>query len=111
MAAGIGAILLLVAAYFVNQRWEKENREALAQQRLMQAYDRATDPVLNAHSAPQTSTVQLPKDMIEAQARRERLINHPAVTPGLGFDMPGVQSTGIAIIDAIDHAKAVARPQ
>ena len=40
----------------------------------------------------------------------EKLLNHPSVTPGPGFNAPGVQETGVAIIDAIDHAQSLARP-
>ena len=39
----------------------------------------------------------------------EKLLSHPAVTPGPGFNAPGVQQTGVAIIDAIEHAQATAR--
>jgi hypothetical protein len=36
----------------------------------------------------------------------QRLLSHPGVTPGPGFHMPGVQATGLTIIDAIDQAQA-----
>ena len=39
----------------------------------------------------------------------EKLLSNPAVTPGPGFNAPGVQQTGIAIIDAIEHAQATAK--
>ena len=39
----------------------------------------------------------------------QKLLSHPAVTPGPGFDAPGVQQTGVTIIDAMDQAQANAR--
>lgn len=38
----------------------------------------------------------------------QKLREHPSVTPGPGFNMPGVQSTGVAIIEAIDIAQGKA---
>ena len=103
-----GATALLIAGYFVNQSWQQEQRAAQAQQRMLNAYERATNPIRQrTYSAP--SQVELPADMLEAKARRERLMNHPAVTPREGFDMPGVQSTGIAIVDAIEQAQSSRR--
>lgn len=43
---------------------------------------------------------------VEEERRiRETLLHHPAVTPGPGFAAPGVQTTGIAIVEAIDRAR------
>lgn len=41
----------------------------------------------------------------EARATREYLLAHPAVTPGDGFNKPGVQATGKAIVEAIERAQ------
>lgn len=41
----------------------------------------------------------------EVQQTRQYLLNHPAVTPTAGFDKPGVQSTGKAIVQAMDQAQ------
>ena len=52
-----------------------------------------------------SSRPALPPDMLQAQETRARLLAHPNVIPGPGFDRPGVQSTGAAIVDAIDTAQ------
>lgn len=47
----------------------------------------------------------------QALALRQKLLDHPAVTPGDGFDKPGVQATGGAILDAIASAHKARNPQ
>lgn len=96
IAAAILIALLLVGGWMFNRQ------QAIQQQLRQQSevYRSATRPVRN---------VSLPSDVSQAQYIEQKLINHPAVTPMEGFRQPGVQSTGNAIVDAIDQAQAKGR--
>ena len=80
-----------------------------------QAYKRYTDYLKSAQEDAPASAAQDPAPAQAAQAAAaqptmaEKLLSHPSVTPGPGFNAPGVQQTGVAIIDAIDHAQATAK--
>ena len=80
-----------------------------------QAYKRYNDYLKSAQEDAPASAVQDPAPAQAAQAAAaqptmaEKLLSHPSVTPGPGFNAPGVQQTGVAIIDAIDHAQATAK--
>lgn len=80
-----------------------------------QAYKRYNDYLKSAQEDAPASAAQDPAPAQAAQAAAaqptmaEKLLSHPSVTPGPGFNAPGVQQTGVAIIDAIDHAQATAK--
>ena len=80
-----------------------------------QAYKRYNDYLKSAQEDAPASAVQDPAPAQAAQAAAaqptmaEKLLSHPSVTPGPGFNAPGVQQTGVAIIDAIEHAQATAK--
>lgn len=80
-----------------------------------QAYKRYNDYLKSAQEDAPASYVQDPAPAQAAQAAAaqptmaEKLLSRPSVTPGPGFNAPGVQQTGVAIIDAIDHAQATAK--
>lgn len=98
VAAAVLIALLLVGGWMFN-------RQQTIQQQLRQqteVYRSATRPIRNV-SLPSNS------DAMEAQRIEQKLIEHPAVTPMEGFRQPGVQSTGNAIVDAIDQAQAKGR--
>lgn len=93
----ITLVLVLSGGYWIYSFLQQRETEA-AQSALYRVYQRNTvaDP----------AATQLPPAMQEAQRVREKLLAHPAVTPAPGFMRPGVQSTGNAIVDAIDQAQA-----
>ena len=80
-----------------------------------QAYKRYNDYLKSAQEDAPASAAQDPVPAQAAQAAAaqptmaEKLLSRPSVTPGPGFNAPGVQQTGVAIIDAIDHAQATAK--
>ena len=80
-----------------------------------QAYKRYNDYLQSAQEDAPVPAAQDPAPAQAAQAAAaqptmaEKLLSHPSVTPGPGFNAPGVQQTGVAIIDAIDHAQATAK--
>ena len=80
-----------------------------------QAYKRYNDYLKSAQEDAPASAAKDPAPTQAAQAAAaqptmaEKLLSHPSVTPGPGFNAPGVQQTGVAIIDAIDHAQATAK--
>ena len=80
-----------------------------------QAYKRYNDYLKSAQEDAPASAVQDPAPAQAAQAAAAqptmavKLLSRPSVTPGPGFNAPGVQQTGVAIIDAIDHAQATAK--
>ena len=62
----------------------------------------AAEPAETSPATPaQPQTAAAP-----AQSMAQKLLSHPAVTPGPGFDAPGVQQTGVTIIDALDQAQS-----
>ena len=107
----LASLVLGTATYKYLQHSEQE-----AQARSdRQAYKRYNDYLKSAQEDAPASAVQDPAPAQAAQAAAaqptmaEKLLSHPSVTPGPGFNAPGVQQTGVAIIDAIDHAQATAK--
>lgn len=92
---------MFALGYFLSNHWRQEAQEQRQQQQQFDAYRRATAPP----AAARPTSPPLPADMQKAQEVRARLLANPNVTPGPGFDRPGVQSTGAAIVDAIDTAQ------
>lgn len=94
------AVAALVAILVLGGFWlqqTKSNDAALRHQAdVYESYREST--------RPSTRPVELPAAFTQAQQNREKLLSHPAVTPGPGFNYPGVQSTGVAIVDAIEQA-------
>ena len=80
-----------------------------------QAYKRYNDYLKSAQEDTPAPAAQDPAPAKAAQAAvvqpsmAEKLLSHPSVTPGPGFNAPGVQQTGVAIIDAMEHAQATAK--
>ena len=107
----LASLVLGTATYKYLQHSEQE-----AQARSdRQAYKRYNDYLKSAQEDAPASAVQDPAPAQAAQAAAaqptmaEKLLSRPSVTPGPGFNAPGVQQTGVAIIDAIDHAQATAK--
>ena len=107
----LASLVLGTAAYKYLQHSEQQ-----AQARSdRQAYKRYNDYLQSAQEDTPAPAAQDPAPVQAAQAAAaqptmaEKLLSHPSVTPGPGFNAPGVQQTGVAIIDAIDHAQATAK--
>ena len=90
-------LCMLAAGYLLTRHWSQEEHVRAQQQQQLDAYRESTRPA----ASKLTPTVARAEPSA-AQQTRTRLLAHPSVTPGPGFDRPGVQSTGAAIVDAID---------
>lgn len=102
----IAASITVVAFLLVGGYWmQKQRSDMVHQHRQAQMYDSYRDYTRPTLSTLEAVAPTMPAAYVEAQRMREKLLNHPAVTPGPGFNQRGVQSTGAAIIDAIDQAK------
>lgn len=78
------------------------------QQAAYAIYERNTrvNALTTDNSAEPTPTQQERQNAWEeARQIRKFLLEHPSVTPGPGFSAPGVQTTGAAIVRAIDNAQ------
>ncbi len=89
--------LLAVAGSWMLQQKQAEKAEVRAQARAVEQYRESTRPV--------SQPPQLPAHYVEAQRIRQKLLAHPAVIPGPGFNAKGVQRTGLAIVEALDRAQ------
>lgn len=98
------AVIVLLWGGWLLEQWERlQNRPSPQERaRMLQGYQRNT--------APPAQPPELPESFIRARQVEEKLLAHPAVTPGPGFHSPGVQSTGNAIVDAIDQAMPQTAP-
>ncbi len=94
-------VLALLAVQWTQQRQAQEARSTRAQQRAYADYARSTAPPPEDKSAQQ----ERQRQREQALQTRKTLLAHPLVTPGSGFDTAGVQSTGLAIIQAMDRAR------
>lgn len=92
----VAVVVALGTARFVTQREQATYAQQREQERAFETYRANTSP-----SAPPQVSAQVQ----EARRVRETLLQHPAVTPGAGFDAPGVQATGIAIVEALDRSR------
>ena len=99
----IGMVVALVLMLLLGGWWIQKQR---AQETSLRQQAAMYDNYLHSTRTP-PQPVELPRAFVEAQQTRKHLLAHPAVTPGAGFDKPGVQATGKAIVDAIDQAKGL----
>lgn len=109
----VAALILGTVAYryFKHSQQQQEQEQTRSERQAYKRYNDYLDsteqatakPAANPPSPVQASAPAAPPSMAE------KLLSHPAVTPGPGFNAPGVQQTGVAIIDAIDHAQATAK--
>ena len=106
--AGLGVALLIIWG-FVAQRQQQEAAQQLKKQQAAYAiYERNTrvNALTTDNSAEPTPTQQERQNAWEeARQIRKFLLEHPSVTPGPGFSAHGVQTTGAAIVRAIDNAQ------
>ena len=96
--------LLAVGALIAGGFWvQSQNQQDHQQRQQASAYR-----TYLSNTTPTALTSEKPHATVsEARETRQYLLNHPAVTPGDAFDKPGVQSTGKAIVQAIDQAKGL----
>lgn len=99
----IFSVVILVTGLIVGGYWVQKQRSGATV--LRQQADVYESYLYNTRHVP--TATQAPRGLSQAQQTRQHLLNHPAVKPGTGFDKPGVQSTGKAIVDAIDQAKGL----
>ena len=113
----VASLVLLVAGY----QYLKYSQQQEQNRQERQTYQRYNDYLKSSQEpAPSTQPAQAVAPSEPAPAAQaaspaqpsmaQKLLSHPAVTPGPGFDAPGVQQTGVTIINAMDHAQSSARP-
>ncbi len=102
-AVTVGLITAIVSGYLLNWYLDARSKREMDQAKsvVYRQYLRSTPP-----QPPQP----LPEAVAERFRIRDELLAHPAVKPGPGFSAPGVQSTGKAIVDAIDTAQGRQAP-
>ena len=100
---------MLIIWGFVAQRQQQEAAQQLKKQQAAYAiYERNTrvNALTTDNSDEPTPTQQERQNAWEeARQIRKFLLEYPSVTPGPGFSAPGVQTTGAAIVRAIDNAQ------
>lgn len=106
----VASLILGTAAYKYLQYSEQQEQARTDRQ----AYKRYNDYLKSSQEDTPPPAAQDPAPAQTAAtaaqpSMTEKLLSHPAVTPGPGFNAPGVQQTGVAIIDAMEHAQATAR--
>ncbi len=97
------SVAILVGALVLGGYWMQQQRADQAE--LRQQADVYETYLYNTRNTPAPAPEALSR-AAQAQQVRQYLLDHPAVTPGPGFNRPGVQITGKTIVDAIDSAKA-----
>lgn len=102
----LGAAVLgtLGYMYWSNTQSQEQHRSELRTYQQYNDYVNATQPS-TARVEPAVPPAQ-PEQQPIRPTSAQRLLSHPGVTPGPGFHTPGVQATGLAIIDAIDQAQS-----
>ncbi|WP_034352224.1 hypothetical protein [Comamonas thiooxydans] len=107
----VAALILGTVAYRYFKHSQQQQEQTRSERQAYKRYNDYLDSTEQATAKPAAN----PPSPVQASApaaapsMAEKLLSHPAVTPGPGFNAPGVQQTGVAIIDAIDHAQATAK--
>ncbi|MEG0201421.1 MAG: hypothetical protein RR718_11785 [Comamonas sp.] len=105
---GVFLLLTLVLGTGGYQYW-KYVQEREQKQSDQQALRRYNDYLSTQEAAePKTQAAATPAAPAQSSVT-QKLLEHPGVTPGPGFNAPGVQATGVTIIDAIDQAQAAGK--
>ena len=106
----VASLMLATAGYQYLQHSKKQEQSREERQRYKD-YLQSSQPSLAPQEPKPALTQEQPQSpaATTAESTAQKLLNHPAVTPGPGFDAPGVQQTGVTIIDAMDHAQGNAR--
>ena len=107
--------VLGIGIYQFLQYQHQQDQERL-NSRAYRSYVRHTDQEQIQTTAPEQTPEppSLARQPSQAQINQDmtrKLLSHPGVIPEAGFTAPGVRSTGVLIIDAIDQAKAREKAQ
>jgi hypothetical protein len=102
----LASLMLATAGYQYLQHSKKQEQSREERQRYKD-YLQSSQPSLAPQEPKPVQTEEQPQPpaATTAESTAQRLLKHPAVTLGPGFDAPGVQQTGVTIIDAMDHAQ------
>lgn len=106
---GVFLLLTLVLGTGGYQYWKyvQEREQKQSDQQALRRYNDylSTQEAAEPKTPPPAATPAAPVQSSVTQ----KLLEHPGVTPGPGFNAPGVQATGVTIIDAIDQAQAAGK--
>lgn len=100
----VAVLCMFAVGFLLTRHWHQAEEKVRVQQHQFETYRRNT-----ASEIPKPISAEAMQAQTRAQQVRARLLSHSRVTPGPGFDKPGVQSTGIRIVDAIDQAQDLTR--
>lgn len=100
------AVIALVAILIFGGYWMQKQRDQETLRMQADVYDSYLHHTRPA-AAPKAVAPAVRSQQAQAQETRKYLLAHPAVTPGAGFDQPGVQTSGKTIVDAIDQARGL----
>lgn len=112
------ASMVLLGVGYQYLKYSKQQEQSRQERQTYQRYNdylqstQETAPTAKNESEPVDMAASEPVAQTASPAEpsmAEKLLNHPAVTPGPGFNAPGVQQTGVTIIDAMDHAQTTGR--
>ena len=107
IAVSLLAITVVGIGVYQFMQYQREQDQEQANSRVYRSYVRHTDETpAPQEPPPQATPTPGPSQLQLNQEMTRKLLAHPGVTPGAGFSMPGVKSTGVVIIDAIDQAQA-----
>lgn len=108
IALSLLAVTVVGIGVYQFMQYQREQDQEQLNSRVYRSYVRHTDEAPAPEEPPQAAAAPATKPN-QSQLNQEmtrKLLAHPGVTPGAGFSAPGVKSTGVAIIDAIDQAQA-----
>ena len=106
--AALGLALVAGWGYIAQREQLQQERALRAQQAAYAIYERSTRaeiPSATEAAAQNAAQQERLRRHEEARQVRQTLLQHPNVTPGPGFNAPGVQTTGLAIVEAIDRVQ------
>ncbi len=109
IAVSLLAITVLGIGVYQFMQYQREQDQEQLNSRVYRSYVRNTDEAPAPEEPEQPAATPTPAKPSQQQLNQEmtrKLLAHPGVTPGAGFSAPGVKSTGVVIIDAIDQAQA-----
>ncbi|MDR2297268.1 MAG: hypothetical protein LBE30_02850 [Comamonas sp.] len=110
------ASVVLLGVGYQYLKYSKQQEQSRQERQTYQRYNdylqstQETAPTAKSESEPVDVAAAEPEPQV-APSMAQKLLSHPAVTPGPGFNAPGVQQTGVTIIDAMEHAQTTARPR
>lgn len=104
----LGVALATGWGLMAQRQHQTETQQRKSQQAAYAIYERTTRvDSLPAENSMEQIQIEQERQRAHEEARQIRsfLLEHPNVTPGAGFSAPGVQTTGAAIVQAMDKAQ------